>query len=207
MIETFVEELADLAEYAEMARAWTLFLKPENRKLIADAGGSCINFRCGSEDMYLEFDGAERDVRRLIGKLQLDPSDDYIFKRPDIYGKRAWAIFPLGSFVPTTCRDRVRFGISQPMVFAVSCFRLEHQIRRATGRRWARLYCVDRRLDQERFGPKRWVAENKDYESDTPREKMFEELLAKVEEHGDASLFTITRDSLVGAVIAANAGV
>ena len=216
MSDIFAEELAELQKHAEIVKAWQAFLCPRNRELLASCKAEGA-YNGGGEGGYRSYlfdnghinlrDTTERDARKVINAMLLPGVESrYHFIRPDIYNKTAWAKMPLACFVPCKHSEWVCFGIDQPMVFAVSSFRLEAHIRHSKSSRWARLYCVDARLDQKTYRGKRWVAEH-DYPRDEAPAKdvMFRELLDQVEENGPEHLFTITKDSFLGAVIAANA--
>jgi hypothetical protein len=203
----FESEIGLLKDHASLCAAWLEFLSPKNLSLLAAVGACCTSLHpnYALEEAHIKFDTTERDLRKVIAELQIPPARDdyaYEFLRPDIYDNLAWAGLRLDRFVNIKTSAKVKFGIAQPMVFSPNCFRLKHQKRK--GMRWARLYCVDHRLDKERFGGKRWVAEA-DFAEECDRQHMFATLLSVVEAKGPEGLFTITHDGFLGALVTARA--
>lgn len=201
----------ELRQITETCRAWTEFLALPKIKNLVRIGLQLNESWSGDrrlETLELRFPELHDEKTLLevlrsmfLAEAYLEPP---VFKRRDIYDKMAYASFPLWWFVETTDRNaKVEFSLPLPMVFAVSSFRLKHQLTKFREDRWGRLYLHDGRVPSGR-DLKRQVAERRNFPIDTPRSEMFAELLEYVKSQGDECLFTITEDTLIGAIIRDN---
>lgn len=147
----------------------------------------------------------QKTMREAIGDAlrapyEVDP-DPTLFKRRTLFDKMAYATFPLSWFIETTSDAKVTFSLPLPMVFSVSSFRFKRCRKVRHDGWWGRMYLVDGRVERAR-GFDHEVDEALSPESST-REEMFETLLTQILEWQDECLFTITGDSLIGAMIKA----
>ena len=207
-LKGFKDQVVDMAI---KCRAWLAFESVLKTSFAMSAQLGCEvteNFYNSWDNFDVRFPKVNDDkvVRRAIQGLcrtGFEVGDDpLLFKRRDIYDKMAYASFPLDWFVETTAKCKVTFSLPLPMVFAVSSFRLKRCRKVHQGDNWwGRLYLHDGRVPMGYS--ERQVAESWLFPNETTREQMFEALLAKVRERGDECLFTITGDSLIGAMIQA----
>jgi hypothetical protein len=189
--------------------AWLAFMRHPGWERLFEMGveinenwyNDWADFDCRFPDL-----NDQKPLRAAINSMFLTETitgDPTLFKRRDIYDKMAYASFPLDWFVVTEAKCKVTFSLPLPMVFAVSSFELKRQ-RPANynDQWWGRLYLRDGRVPNGRYS-KREVAERRNFPNEMTRSEMFEVLLNKVREKEEASLFTITGDSMIGAMIQA----
>lgn len=202
------ERINLLERHSELCRAWKLFVKnPAFSDVLIPIGLEV------SDHWYQTWDSFDctfpelHDVKVLRKAIQslMRPgfevdADPRLFKRHTLYDNRAYASFPLSAFVETTSSGSVIFSLPLPMVFAVSSFRMKRCRKKGHDGWWGRLYLVDGRLPESYRNSE--VEELLCGEGFT-REEMFETLLGMVKLKEDKYLFTITGDSLIGAIIKA----
>lgn len=202
--ENLAEREKEAIQMAEACRAWLKFmslLRTLTRVEVDENWyGHWNSFDCRFPSL-----NDHKELRSRIQSIMRDGfevgDDPTLFKRNGLYDKMATASFPLDAFVATNVVAHVNFSLPQPMVFAVQQFRFKRCRKTHYDGWWGRLYLVDGRI------AKTWHSETEVADclshEDATRQQMFEALIDQVKERGDECLFTITGDSLIGAMIKA----
>lgn len=200
--------LRQVNDMAEVCRAYRKLFSDSKFQKLVGMGMECESSFYSSWDSFdCRFPKLQdqKVLRQAIRGLMLNgydvDQDHALFKRRDIYDKMAYASFPLNRFVETTANCKLIFSLPLPMMFAVSSFKFHRCRKRRHDGWWGRLYLHDARCEKGYEGD-REVAETFSPEEAT-REQMFEELINDVRSRGDSALFTITGDTLIGAMIKA----
>lgn len=197
----FTEHLRQISSTESDCAAWREFFELSNRILDSIDAKPCSQFY-GFDNLSIEADADERRVRAaldalLVGDLEIE------FLRDNLFDARHWCQLPLRAFLKTDSEAFVRIGFKKAIVLSPGSFRLKHVKR--FGKRWGRLYCVDPRIAfrgrLDKQGQE--VAENKEFDEDTTRQGMWNYLLKKVTDQGEANLFSVTEDCFMDSVIRA----
>lgn len=204
--KAIAERCAAVADMAEKCRAWQKFLRLTSFSEIGAAVDENWYSDWSNFDIRFPELHDQRVLRSAIDAMLREPyevgDDPRLFKRRSLFDKHAYMSVPLNWFVETTAVCTVTFSLPLPMVFAVSSFRLKRCRKVRQGDNWwGRLYFHDGRVSEGYREHE--VAEDFTFPNETTREEMFEALLNKVREREDQCLFTITGDSLIGAMIKA----
>lgn len=200
-------EITDAVSAIEMRMAvWKAFFSPHVLSVLdtLEMVNTCSPLRYNDTEIMLETGQPESRVAPEIEKLMLPTICKRVeFDRDGLFDSRGWAKLELGNFVVGGGSLLLRIAVPKPVVVSVSSFKLKHQLTKY-GERWARLYCVDRRIVSGRFQDGQQVAERRDFPPETDRSTMFKELFSDATKNARKQLFTVSEDELVDAVIRGN---
>ena len=197
----------DCESFARMAircDVWRAFFSSRLSDRLGRLKGRIIWFNRHEafDKLLCEFDCSERLITQILGSFMRPGHErEIVFRRCDIYDKRAWTHLPLNCFIDTeTLEPRgptserwldmtealrmnevplLSFSIPQKWTVSRECFSLHHRIK--DDKRFAEMVFSHPYLDG-RFQNRRWVADGW-FPKEATRYEMETELLSKVREN------------------------